>query len=102
MGDEATVRAAECLLQLGARRFATEALTDLVERRPDVIEAHRWLAATYIDLNAPDRALPHLRAWGRLEPTDGRPYRWIGFFIRDDKLAMTRPCPHTARPSLAG
>lgn len=85
IGDEATVRAAECLLQLGARRFAGEALTDLVERRPNVTEAHRWLAAMYIDLNSPDQALPHLRAWARLDPKDGRPERWIGYFIRDDR-----------------
>jgi len=85
IGDEATVRAAECLFELGARRFAAEALTDLVERHPDVTEAHRWLAAVYIDLNVPDRALESLREWVRLDPEDGRPYRWIGFFARDER-----------------
>src|SRR5579884_627089 len=85
IGAEGTVRAAECLLELGARHFAIEALTDLVERQPDVLAAHRWLAATYIDLNDGDQALPHLRAWSHLDPADGRPWRWIGLFVRDDR-----------------
>src|SRR5262249_29871338 len=79
------VLGAECLVRLGERRLATEALLAVVSRKPEHKEAHRWLAAIYIDLNSADRAIEHLRAWGELEPANGRPYRWIGLFCKDAK-----------------
>lgn len=82
-GAEATVLAAECLVRLGERRLAAEALKQVVIRQPDLVVAHRWLAAIYIDLNSPEEAIEHLTAWGRLDPTDCRPFRWVGFFRRD-------------------
>jgi tetratricopeptide (TPR) repeat protein len=86
---DVTVLAAECLVRLGRRRLATDALTDLARQEPDRREAHRWLAAVYIDLNAPADAIRHLREWGRLDPHAGRPFRWVGFFCKN----MNQPGP---------
>jgi predicted Zn-dependent protease len=83
LGLEGTVLGAECLVRLGERRLAAEALTAVVERQPDDKEAHRLLAAIYIDLNSPFAAIEELREWARLDPHTGRPYRWIGFFYKD-------------------
>ena len=82
---DSQVVGAECLVRLGERRLATEVLLAVVSRKPEHKEAHRWLAAIYIDLNSADRAIEHLRAWGELEPANGRPYRWIGLFYKDAK-----------------
>jgi tetratricopeptide (TPR) repeat protein len=80
---EATLLAAECLVRLGERRFAVEALTAVLKRHPEHKDAHQWLAAIYMDLNSPRDAIRHLHEWGRLDPSDGRPHRWIGFFHKD-------------------
>jgi tetratricopeptide (TPR) repeat protein len=83
VGLEGTVLGAECLLRLGERRLAAETLTTVVSRQPDSKDAHRLLAAIYMDLNSPFDAIEHLREWARLDPGAGRPYRWIGFFYKD-------------------
>jgi tetratricopeptide (TPR) repeat protein len=83
VGAEAAVRAGECLVRLGEHRVAAEVLNRVVRRDPDQREAHRWLAAVYIDLNSPTEAIRHLTEWGRLGPEEGRPYRWVGFFYKD-------------------
>jgi tetratricopeptide (TPR) repeat protein len=83
VGTEAAVRAGECLVRQGEHRVAVELLNRVVERDPDQRDAHRWLAAVYIDLNSPNEAIRHLTEWGRLAPQEGRPYRWIGFFHKD-------------------
>jgi predicted Zn-dependent protease len=80
---EATVLTSECLVRLEERRPAVMALTALVNRQPDNVDAHRWLAAIYIDLNSPGPAVKHLQEWARLDPANARPYRWLGFFTRD-------------------
>jgi tetratricopeptide (TPR) repeat protein len=81
---EATVLAAECLVRLGDYRSAESALTTLVRRQPDNLDAHRWLAAIYVDLNAGIPATIHLREWIRLDGTNPRPYRWLGLIARDN------------------
>jgi tetratricopeptide (TPR) repeat protein len=78
--DEVAVLAAECLVRLEELRLAVSALQTVVREHPEHCEAHRWLAAIYIDLNAPGDAIRHLEAWGQLDSSTGRPYRWIGFF----------------------
>jgi tetratricopeptide (TPR) repeat protein len=70
-------------VRLGEQRVAADVLAAVVRRLPDCREAHRWLAAIYMDLNSPTEAIHHLQEWGRLDPHDGRPYRWIGFFHKD-------------------
>jgi tetratricopeptide (TPR) repeat protein len=81
---EGTLLGAECLVRLGERRFAAEALGSIVKRYPDNMRAHQWLAAIYMDLNSASEAIAHLREWGRLDPHNGRPYRWIGWFLSKD------------------
>jgi tetratricopeptide (TPR) repeat protein len=79
---EATVLAGECLYRLDEKRLAEEGLTTLVQTHPDLLEAHKWLAAIFMDLNSPMQAIDHLTEWGRLDPDNGLPYRWIGFFYK--------------------
>jgi tetratricopeptide (TPR) repeat protein len=80
-----TVLGAECLVRLGEHRFAAEVLQTLLGRNPDLKAAHRWLAAIYIDLHSPNEAIAHLREWGRLDARNGRPYRWVGWFLSKDQ-----------------
>ena len=84
---EATVLASECLIRLGERRPAALVLTSLLKRQPDNVDAHRWLAAIYIDLNCPGPAIDELKEWTRLDSTNPRPYRWLGFFARESDRA---------------
>jgi tetratricopeptide (TPR) repeat protein len=83
LAAEAAVPAGECLVRLGEQRVAADVLAAVVRQQPDCREAHRWLAAVYIDLNSPKEAIHHLREWARLDPDEGRPYRWIGMFCKD-------------------
>jgi predicted Zn-dependent protease len=84
LGTEGVIIGAQCLTQLGENRLAAQALETLVRRHPATLEAHRRLAALYMDLNSPYQAIEHFRAWGALEPQAGIPYRWVGFFLKDD------------------
>ena len=86
IGEEGTVLAAECLMRLEEKRFAEEGLKAVVKRHPDNLEAHRLLSAIYIDLNNPGGAITQLQEWSRLDPSDGLPYRWMGFFQKDNNL----------------
>ncbi|MCI0461714.1 MAG: hypothetical protein L0Z62_32585, partial [Gemmataceae bacterium] len=61
LGSDAVVLAAECLVRLGDRYLAAEGLNTVVRRSPDHKEAHRWLAAIYIDTHSPWQAVHHLR-----------------------------------------
>jgi tetratricopeptide (TPR) repeat protein len=83
LATEGAVLAGECLVRLEQQRVAADVLGAVVRRQPDCREAHRWLAAVYIDLNTWKEAIHHLQEWGRLAPDDGRPYRWMGMFYKD-------------------
>jgi tetratricopeptide (TPR) repeat protein len=78
--NDSTILAAECLVRLGELRLAANALETLLRQQPDQAEAHRWLAAVYIDLNVPAEAVRHLTRWGELDLGTGLPFRWAGFF----------------------
>src|SRR5579871_1556257 len=65
LATDAAVLGAESLVHLGERRFAAQVLDTVLQRNPDHTEAHRWLAAIYIDLNSPALAIAHLREWAR-------------------------------------
>jgi tetratricopeptide (TPR) repeat protein len=94
---EATVLAAECLVRLGELRPAEVALQTILRSHPDEPEAHRWLGAVYVDLNAPVSAAHHLAEWGRLDPSAGAPYRWAGFFQKTvDNPARAVECYRSA------
>jgi tetratricopeptide (TPR) repeat protein len=83
VGLEAAAHAGECLVRLGKQRAAAEVLNRVVAHDQDMRDAHRWLAAVYIDLSSSNDAIRHLEEWGRLDPEDGRPFRWIGFFQKE-------------------
>jgi tetratricopeptide (TPR) repeat protein len=84
IGVKGTLLAAECLIRLQEQRLAEEGLKALLKRHPDNKEAHRFLAVIYIDLNSSEEAIEHLQEWARLDPATGIPYRWIGFFKKDN------------------
>lgn len=87
LGVEASLLAATCLIKLDQRQAAAAGLTTLSQLHPNEKEPHRLLAAIYIDLNTPVKAVNELSAWAALDPEDGRPFRWIGFFFREFGLA---------------
>jgi predicted Zn-dependent protease len=83
LGIKASLLKAECLVYLQQQGAAEKRLKTLVERDPDNREAHRLLAAIYVDLNSPKEAIEQFQEWSRLDPSNGLPYRWIGFFKKD-------------------
>lgn len=83
LATDAAVAGAECLVRLGERTFAAEALNTVVKGHPDHKDAHRWLAAIYIDLKSPFEAIKQLNEWARLDPENGLPHRWAGSFYRE-------------------
>ena len=87
LGLEASLLAAKCLTQLNQKQLAADGLNDLLARHPNEAQAHRLLASIYMDLNSPGNAISHLRDWARLDPDNGVPYRWIGFFEKDSSAA---------------
>jgi tetratricopeptide (TPR) repeat protein len=108
IGEEGSVLAAECLMRLEQKRLAEKGLKAFVKRHPDNLQAHRLLSVIYIDLNSPGAAIKHLQEWARLEPGAGLPYRWIGFFEKDNNQvgeaiaayeeALKRNLPPDIRP----
>lgn len=108
---EAAVVAAECLVRLGELRLAEEALATVVRQKPDEPDAHRWLAAVYVELNSPVKAAHHLTEWGRLDPSSGWPLRWAGFFhktvekpaaaVGAYRAALARPLDDAVRADAA-
>jgi tetratricopeptide (TPR) repeat protein len=84
IGEEGSVLAAECLMRLDGKPLAEKGLKAIVKRHPDNLQAHRLLSVIYIDLNSPGAAVKYLKEWARLEPSAGLPYRWIGFFEKDN------------------
>lgn len=89
LADQATPGLAEAvahLRDLGRSAPLTdllERLRNFVKRHPDHVEAHRRLAQFYIDLNALAPALTELQEVARLDPEDGRPWRFMGLIYRD-------------------
>jgi len=86
---QATLLASECLVRLGDNRTAELALATLVTRQPDNLDAHRYLAAIYVDVNAKSLAIPQLREWIRLDGNDPRPYRWLSQMTRRSEIGYT-------------
>jgi tetratricopeptide (TPR) repeat protein len=83
LGTRGSVLAAECLIHLQQQHLAEERLQAVIDRDPDNRDAHRLLAGLYMDLNSRTRAIAEFQEWARLDPDNGLPYRWIGFFQRD-------------------
>jgi len=68
---------------LGRHIESQAALQEVLKAKPDSVEAHRWLAASYYDLGAIHHAVFHLEETGRLDPTDFRPFRLLGLIHKD-------------------
>jgi len=62
---------------------ARRAFDQTLEFDPDDVDTHRLQAATLYDLGAMALALPHLEEVKRLDPGDGRPYRFAGAIHKD-------------------
>jgi tetratricopeptide (TPR) repeat protein len=79
----------ECLVrlrELGSNVPMQEAVRRLrlaAERNPDDVQTHRWLASLYLDMKAPNNAVSELEEVARLDPSDGRPQRIIGYVLKD-------------------
>src|SRR5438105_3892290 len=64
-----------------------------------------------VDLTAPVAAATHLAAWGKLDPSTGRPFRWAGFFYKTAeqpaaaaeayRTALARPLDDATRADAA-
>jgi tetratricopeptide (TPR) repeat protein len=72
-------------LALGQRHEAERGLRYVVEHAPDSIDAHRGLAALYFDQGALTTAVDHLERVAELDPSDGRPHRFMGYIYKDLK-----------------
>lgn len=72
-----------CRLQRYDLRLAEQLFRRVLELRPDAIEAHRGLADVYFSLGAMSRALEEMEAVARLDPTDVRPWFFMGNFYAD-------------------
>src|SRR5260370_24650003 len=73
----------QCHLQLGELAQAERVFTFLLEQNPDDLEGQRGLAALTFDLGAFSRAVHHCQEWARLDPSDGRPHRFMALILKD-------------------
>lgn len=109
-GAEATRLAAQCLRELDSLRWAATGLQALLDARPTDRAARRLLSEIYIDTIDATDALPSLEAWSDLEPNNGVPWRWRGWFLKEDKPdeaaeayrhALKSDLPEGVRPDAA-
>lgn len=75
--------AGEALYQLDRLGEAVQVLRQAVEVKPDLTEAHRWIAACYYDLGAMNQATHHLQIVSEQDPTDARSLRLLGLMFHD-------------------
>lgn len=62
---------------------AEHLLRYVLSKQPDNVEAHRGLAALYLDQGAKSLAVVHAREWARLAPRDGHACRLLGVLYSD-------------------
>ena len=62
---------------------AERMLKAAIQVQPDMVDAHRYLIATYYDLGAMDNALVHIAKVHELAPEDIRPWRLEGLILKD-------------------
>jgi len=68
---------------LGRLYEAEHLLRYVVSKQPENVEAHRGLAALYLDQGAKSLAVPHARESARLAPRDGHACRLLGVLYSD-------------------
>ncbi len=73
----------EILYNGGQYLDAERMLKAAVQVKPDMVDAHRYLIATYYDLGAMDNALVHIARVQELAPDDIRPWRLEGLILKD-------------------
>lgn len=83
---------------------AVRMLNGALEADPALVDAHRYLIATYYDTGAMENVLQHIDHVTRLDPTDARPWRLRGLILKDferfdeavpayDKALELKPSP---------
>ena len=77
---------AEIAQREGRHRAVEEMLKPILKSEPELLDAHRLLAASYYDLGVIDGALRHLAAVARLDLSDPRPLRLLGLIYSDYEL----------------
>jgi len=83
----------QCHLQLGQVIEAERVFTYLLNQHPDDLDGQRGMAALAFDLGAFSAAIHHCREWARLDPSDGRPHRFMGMIWKDlSKIGDAIPC----------
>jgi len=82
--------AGQCLLKMNLPRqaerpfrYAVDKWLEDLDPHRGLIDAHRGLFVIYYDQGALTPALYHLRELARLEPTDGRPWRTMGYIAKE-------------------
>lgn len=75
--------AGEALYQLDRLGEAVQVLRQALDMKPDLTEAHRWIAACYYDLGAMNQATHHLQIVAEQDPTDARSLRLLGLMFHD-------------------
>ncbi len=80
---EAIAITGQCFLEMRKLRDAERAFAFVLSESPTHVDAHRGLAAVYFDQGALLKALQHLEEVARLDSTDGRPYRMMGYIHSD-------------------
>jgi tetratricopeptide (TPR) repeat protein len=73
----------EALYKAGRYADAQRILALALQRDPNLIDAHRWLAATYHDVGAMDDAQQELQWIAQRAPDDPRPHRLMGLIYKD-------------------
>lgn len=75
----------EALYRAGFFRDADRILNTALELDPSLIDARRFLAATYYDIGAMYQAMDQLRLVAEQAPDDPRPHRLMGLIDKDFK-----------------
>jgi tetratricopeptide (TPR) repeat protein len=83
VAHDAALLQAHCLISLRQPHAAADILRQLVDERPDLADAHRYLAGIYYDQVDLIHAVPHLEAVAKLDPKDARALALLGRCRRD-------------------
>lgn len=62
---------------------AIQVLRQAVEADENLVDAHRWLAASLYDIGATGPTIKELAIVSKLDPTDARPHRLTGLIYKD-------------------
>lgn len=83
LSTEAALMVARISIGLRRPHEAAQAIAFVLQRNPDHVDAHRWLATIFYDQGDLLRTIPHLEKVAELDPNDARPHRLLGLIHRD-------------------